>query len=159
MGRRTAFTGFGPDFFPIHSPTEPQLYYLKTEQDFNTGERGGVLSFIDTDKLPAVPAEHPGAKLYVDDLEYSEDGDFLLAAGAPGIWVQANAVQTASKIVDSVAVAPEPTFNSDAERVAYVNLDGLGVPQIFLIDRRGGDSTQISFHQDGTVTDLVWLAG
>ena len=155
----TTFNGFGPDFSPVHSPTTSQLYYLKTEQDLQTGIRGGALSFIDTDRLPQIPAERPGATLYVDDLEFSDDGTFLLAAGKPGIWVQVQAMQTATKIVENIMGAPQPTFSPDAEEVAYVNLDGLGVPQIFLIDRRGGDSTQITFHQDGTITDLAWLAG
>ena len=155
----TTFNGFGPDFAPIHHPVDPQLYYLKTEQDFETGVRGGILSFIDTNQLPQPPAERPGAKLYVNDLEYSGDGTLLLAAGDLGIWVQLQQMQTATKIVDDIMTAPHPTFSPDAEQVAYVNLDGLGVPQVFLVDRRGGDPVQLTFHQDGAITDLAWLRG
>lgn len=155
----TAFTGFGPDFHPIHSPTQPQLYYLKMEQDLDTGVRGGVLSFIDTAQLPLPPPERPAAKLYVDSLAYSRDGAYLVIGGQGGIWVQSQAIQTASKIVEGAPVPPGPVFNPDGDQVAYVGLDALSVPQIFLINRQGGESTQITFHQEGTVTDLAWLRG
>ena len=155
----TQITGYGPDFMPVHSPSQPELYYLKTRQDMNTGIRGGNLSFFDTQHIPEQPVERPGAELYVDELEYSRDGEFLLISGERGIWVQRQAVQTASQIVNDLVVDPEPTFSPDASRVAYVNVDSLGIPQIYVVDRREGDMAQITAHQDGTISDLVWLPG
>ncbi|MBZ0298786.1 MAG: hypothetical protein K8J31_03550, partial [Anaerolineae bacterium] len=155
----TQFTGYGPDFSPVHSPARPELYYLKMRSDLKTGARGGVISFILTSALPEVPVERLGAELYVDRLQFSRDGDSLLISGSPGIWVQDQTVQTASKIVDAPAVVPRPTFDPDAGRVAYVSLDGLGVEQIFVIGRQGGEATQHTFHQEGTIRDLRWAAG
>jgi tricorn protease-like protein len=155
----TQLTGFGPDFSPVHNPIQAELYYLKTRQDLDTGIRGGVLSHIVTDDLPDFDIERPGAALYIDELEYNPDGAFLLAASQRGIWVQTQAMQTATQIVSDLGVPPQPTFSPDSTWIAYVDTDELGVPQIFVIDRRGGDSTQITFHQEGTITDLVWLVG
>lgn len=155
----TQLTGFGPDFSPVHSPTQPELYYLKTRQDLETGLRGGVLSHIVTSDFPEFDIERPGAALYVDELEYSPDGAYLLAAGRRGVWVQTQAMQTATQVASDLGVHPQPTFSPDSEMVAYVDTDALGIAQIFVVNRRGGEPTQITFHQEGSITDLVWLAG
>lgn len=159
IGPLTQFTGYGPDFQAVHSPAEPQLYYLKTRTNRSTGQRGGIVAFMNTDILPDPPIEHEGAALYVDSLRYSRDGQRLLIASSEGVWVQDQTLQTATKIIQNAPVAPRPVFSPDAERVAFVGLDSLGVEQIFVIDRRGGDATQITFHQEGTITDLQWAAG
>lgn len=155
----TEFTGYGPDFSPVYSPSEPELYYLKTHVNRDTGQQGGLISFLLTSALPEVSDERDGAKLYVDSLAYSRSGDYLLIAGSEGIWVQDQTSLTAPKILQGLPVPPRPTLSPDAEQVAFVGLDGLGVEQIFTIDRRGGSPTQLTFHQEGTIRDLQWAAG
>ncbi len=155
----TQFTGYGPDFNPVHSPTDPELYYLKTRSNLDTGQRGGLLSFILTSGLPEVPDERGGAELYVDSLAYSRSGDFLLIASENSVWVQDQTNLTAPRILQDLPVPPRPALSPNAEQVAYVTLDSLGVEQIFTLDRRGGPATQRTFHQEGTIRDLQWAAG
>jgi hypothetical protein len=155
----TATSGFGPDFAVVHSPTTPELYYLKTLQDLDTGQRGGVLSFFTTEAIPEIPVERPGAKLFVDDLAYSRDGAWLLISGETGVWVQDQLMQIATNVVLDAAVPPQPALSPDAEQVAYVDLDGQGIQQIYVVNRRGGPPTQLTFHQDGIISDLVWAEG
>jgi hypothetical protein len=83
----------------------------------------------------------------------------LLIASDKTIWVQDQALQTASIVIDNMPVAPRPTFRSDAEEVAFIGLDERGVEQIYVMDRRVGPVTQLTFHQDGKITDLAWAAG
>jgi WD40 repeat protein len=152
-------SGFGPDFGLVQSPTEPILYYFKPGSNFGTGERGGVLNSIDSGGELSDVFERPGAALYADVMAYSPSGEFLVISRDEGVWVQTQDLQTASKILQDLPVAPQPVFSPDDERLAYVGLDAQGVQQIFVIDRRGGDSTQLTFHQDGTVSAIVWASG
>ena len=103
--------------------------------------------------------EREGAPLYVDQLEFSRDGAYILISSSEGIWVQDQSSMISPKILQGAQVPPRPTFKPNGEQVAYINLDGLGIPQIFLIGRAGGDITQITFHQEGTISDLKWAAG
>src|SRR5690606_3356146 len=155
----TQLTGYGPDVAAVHNPVKPELYYLKGGYDRRTGQSGGVLASFDTSAMPDVPFEREGAPLYVDHLEFSHNGNYLLISGSEGVWVQDQTSLVSPKIVQGTQIPPQPTFNPDGEQVAYINLDVLGVPQIFLIARQGGDAAQITFHQEGTISDLVWAAG
>jgi Tol biopolymer transport system component len=158
-GALTQFTGYGPDFSPVHSPTRPELYYLKPRANLETGQRGGVLSFIITSDLPDVSGERRGAQLYVDKLTFSRDGNFLLIADEQGIWVQDQTNLTTPQILADAPAAPRPAFSPDAEQVAFVGLDALGAEQVFVMSRRGEAATQLTFHQEGAINDLQWAAG
>jgi Tol biopolymer transport system component len=158
-GSLTEFTGFGPDFSPVHNPNGPELYYLKMMGNLNTGQRGGILSFFATDEITEPMVERRGAELYASSLEYSRDGAYLLIASDKGIWVQDQSIQTASEIIRDMPVPPRPALSPDGEQVAFIGLDERAVEQIYVMDRRGGPVTQLTFHQDGTITDLVWVAG
>jgi Tol biopolymer transport system component len=158
-GTLTKLSGYGPDIVPVHNPVKTELYYLKGGYDRNTGQSGGVLASFDTSTMPTVPFEREGARLFVDQLEFSSNGNHLLISGSEGIWVQDQTSLTSPKIAQGLPVPPRPTFNSDGEQIAYINLDGLGIAQIFLIGRQGGETTQITFHQEGTISDLKWAAG
>lgn len=155
----TQFTGYGPDFSPVHSPIEAELYYLKTRSNLNTGQRGGVLAYLRTEGLPTPPVERAGAALYVSQLRYSRDGAALLIAGDEGVWVQDQIMQTASKVLQGLAVPPRPAFSPDAARIAFIQNDALGVEQIFIFDRQTSTTVQRTFHQEGTISDLTWAAG
>lgn len=155
----TQFSGYGPDIALVHNPVQAELYYLKGGYDRATGQRGGVLASFDTSTMPNVPFERKGAPLYVDELAYSKDGAWLLISGSEGIWVQNQESLISPKILQGSLVPPRPAFSPDSEQVAYINLDGLGVPQIYVIGRQGGDITQITFHQEGSISDLQWAAG
>ena len=154
----TEFGGFGPDFSLAHSPVEPTLWYLKPYTDLSTGQRGGLLYFMDTQNVDKTD-ELPGAKLYVNSLTYSRDGDYLLIADDTRVWVQVQVLQTASMILQDLPLPPRPVFSPDAGQVAYISQDDLGMQQIYKIDRSGGNSTQVTFHQEGTISEMVWAAG
>ena len=155
----TSLTGFGPDFGPVHSPTVDELYYFKPFRDFDTSELFNILSHISTASTSETPTEISGMKLPADYLSFSPDGKFLLVATKDAIWVQNQDFNTAIQILSGSSIPPIPTFSPDGAQVAYINNDAAGIPQIFTQSRQGGEIKQLTFHQEGTISDLVWVEG
>jgi hypothetical protein len=155
----TAATGFGPDYGLAHSPSAPRLHYLKSQRDLDTGRSGGVPAIIDTISVDTPANELRGARVFYDLLRFSPDGAYLLLVDGGTVTVQSLALGSSSTILRDVQTAPQPVFSPDTELIAYVDLDASGVQQIFTIPRAGGAPTQITFHQDGTISALNWVAG
>lgn len=153
----TSLTGFGPDFGLAHSPTTDGLHYFKSFRDLNTNEKYNILSHFTS--TTETPTELSGMKLPADYLSFSRDGKFLLVATNDTIWVQNQDFNTAVQILSAGSLPPIPVFNPGGEQVAYINHDAAGVPQIFTVSRQGGQPTQITFHQEGTISDLIWVEG
>lgn len=155
----TATTGFGPDTSPAHSPTDDLLYYLKPFKDFDTGIIGGTVTYIRTTDLLTQADEIQGAELYASGLSFSRDGQYLLVYSDNAVWVQAQATNTAFQILQDGQTAPHPVLSPDAEEVAYVNLDEAGIEQVYITTRLGEGPVKITEHQEGTITNLIWVAG
>ncbi len=155
----TSLTGFGSDFGLIYSPIADELYYFKPFRDFDTGETFNILSHIPTASITEIPTEISGMKLPSDDLSFSRDGKFLLVSTKDSIWVQNQDFNTAVQILSAGSLPPIPAFSPNGEQVAYINNDAAGIPQIFMVSRQGEGVRQITFHQEGTISDLVWVEG
>lgn len=155
----TSLTGFGADFGLVHSPTADQLYYFKPFRDFNTTETFNILSHISTTSVTEIQREVPGMKLPANYLSFSPDGKFLLVATSDAIWVQNQDFNTAVQVLSGGSISPVPVFSPTGEQVAYINHDAAGIPQLFIVSRQGGQSRQITFHQEGSISDLVWVEG
>jgi len=155
----TSLTGFGPDFGLIYSPTTDDLYYFKPFRDFDTSETFNILSHIRAASITETPTELQGMKLPADYLRFSPDGKFLLVATHDTVWVQNQDFNTAVQIVSTTSLPPIPVFNPTGEQVAYVNHDSSGIPQIFTLSRQGEGVKQITSHQEGTISDLIWVEG
>jgi WD40 repeat protein len=154
----TSPTGFGSDFGLVHSPTTDELYYFKPFRDFDTSETFNILSYIPTASITETPTELSGMKLPADYLSFSQDGKFLLVATNDAIWVQNQDFNTAVQILSAGSLAPIPVFSANGEQLAHINNDAAGVPQIFTLSRQGEGVRQITFHQEGTISDMVWAA-
>jgi Tol biopolymer transport system component len=157
----TQFTGYGPDFSPAHSPRTPQLMYLKTERDEATGTNGGTIFQINSAQLDRLPLQElRGAPLKARGLHWSNDGFFLAIAGERDVWVQDQRSNNSLQVVTAANFYPQPVFSPDAAQLAYVDgaSGAITIPQIFVINRSGDNPAQVTFHQEGTISDLNWSA-
>jgi Tol biopolymer transport system component len=157
----TQATGYGPDFSAAHSPRTSQLMYLKTEWDDTTSTKNGTLFQINIAQIETPPLqEFRGAPLKARGIRWSNDGFFLLVAGERDVWVQDQRSNNSLQVVTGANFYPQPVFSPDAEQLAYV--DGapgaITIQQIFVVNRDGEDPSQITFHQEGTISDLNWSA-
>jgi len=154
-------SGYGPDFSPAHSPRTPQLMYLKTERDEATGAKGGTIFQINSAQIGEPPlSERRGAALMARGLRWSADGRFLAIASERNVWVQDQQINTSLQVVANANFYPQPVFSPDASMIAYVDggRTGITIQQVFVVARNGDNPTQITFHGEGTISDLNWSA-
>ena len=154
-------TGYGPDFSPAHNPRSPQLMYLKTKRDEKTGTKAGTIYQFNSAQIKKPPLkELGGAALKAQGLRWSADGRFLAVAGERDVWIQDQQSNTSLQIVTGANFYPQPVFSPDASMLAYVDggTTGITVQQIFVVGRDGNNKTQITFHKEGTISDLNWSA-
>jgi len=154
-------TGYGPDFNPAHSPRSPQLMYLKTEYDEPTGVKSGTIFQINSAQLEDPPLQElRGAPLKAQGLRWSADGLYLAVAGEREVWVQDQKSNTSLQVISGANFYPQPVFSPDAAQLAYVDgaTGNITIQQIFVVSRDGENPTQITFHQEGTISDLNWSA-
>jgi dipeptidyl aminopeptidase/acylaminoacyl peptidase len=152
-------TGFGPETALTHSPNNAELYYFKPFRNFDTGLNENTLTHINTQSTAEAPEEIPGVKLLANRLRFSADGEYLLISGDNGIWVQNQGFNTAIEVLNDGKVPPLPALSPNNEQIAYVNTDDAGIQQVYTVSRQGGQPLQITFHQEGTITDLAWVEG
>jgi dipeptidyl aminopeptidase/acylaminoacyl peptidase len=154
-------SGFGPDFSLAHNPRTNQLYYLKTGASFETGQTGGNLYLMDTTEVVPNMNELKGAELFARQIRWNSDGSYLIISTDTNVMLLGSQSGTSVEVVTGSAFAPQPTLSPDSEFVAYVdsNPQTPTIQQVFIVDRLGVASRQITNHQEGTIEDLVWSAG
>jgi Tol biopolymer transport system component len=154
-------TGYGPDLSPVHSPINDTLFYLKGGYDETTQTYGGqVYQALTSDLGEEMLTEQPGARLFARTIRWSVDGRFLLAATDRDVFVQDTSTNTTPRVFTGGNFFPAPVFSPDAQHIAFID-SGRGtptIPQIFVITRDGEDRSQISRHQEGSISDLNWAA-
>lgn len=156
----TTYTGFGPDNSLAHHPTDAILYYIKPFRRFGSDAAEDYIAHISTVSLTEAPQEVRSEHTLIPiSLRFSRDGRYLLIASSTAVWVQDQAFGTAVQVHRDGKTLPLPALSPNAERVAFVDLDVNGVPQVFTVARQGGQPTQITHHQEGTISDLVWAQG
>jgi Tol biopolymer transport system component len=153
-------TGYGPNRALAHHPAADTLVYLKANRDSRTGQVGGMMFAARTGDIGEAAQELPGTPILARRLRYSRDGRFLLIAAERDIWVQDERSGSSLPLVQGGHFDPQPVLSPDAGVVAYIDggRDRLTVPQVFVISRIGGEAAQLTFHQEGSITDLTWAA-
>jgi Tol biopolymer transport system component len=151
-------SGYGPNLSLAHNPITDSLVYLKAERDNRSGQVGGTVYTVNMANFDGQLQEYRGAQLLARSLEWSKDGRFLLVGTERDVWVQDEQTGSSRAITQKGNFDPQPAISPDGEWVAYVDggRDKLTVPQVFVMTRNGENPTPISFHQEGTITDLVW---
>jgi hypothetical protein len=56
---------------------------------------------------------------------------------------------------------PQAIYNPAHNTIAYVDSDPVNpsIPQIYFITASGDDSRRVTFHEEGTISDMVWTEG
>lgn len=152
----TAATGFGPDYSLSHSPTENYLYYLKTNRNFSTGITSGTLTGLIFSGYAEAPTELKSNLEQLDTLRYSQDGRNLLMSNSHSVFVQDNQLLSIETLYSDSRIPPQPAISPDSEWVAFTDLDAQNIAQIFLIPNGEGAIRQLTFHQEGVISNLVW---
>lgn len=152
-------SGYGADYAPAHSPSEPNLYFLRSIDTVGTGRQGGALvSIFNTNNLPKQPISPLGTPLYAQRLLWSADGQFLLIMTDMNIQLINSANGSTRILVDNLALPPLATFSPNNAVIAYTALGAEGnVPQIWIFERLDQLNRQLTNHPDGTIEAIVWL--
>lgn len=154
-------TGFGPDSSPIYRPASTDLYYLKTQMNDQTRQKGGELAHIDTTDLATLPLnESRGTLLFAQQIQFSRDGRLVLASGAQDVSLQNMDVGSAVIVVAGAKFTPQAILSPDAGHIAYIDA-GIGsnfVAQVWVVDRRGNNRRQLTTHEEGTIAFLNWAS-
>ncbi len=151
--------GFGPDYAPAHSPTEPNLYFLRPIDTVGTGRQGSALvSIFNTRALPDRPIAPLGTPLYAQRLLWSADGQFLLIMTDRELLVINTANGSTRAIVENLAMPPLAAFSPDNSAIAYTAMgESSAIPQIWRVERLDGIIRQVTNHPEGTIEGLLWL--
>ena len=154
----TMTTGYGPDFSLAHHPLTDELFYLKTDGDLETGRVGGRLAQMNTAEISPNMREFRGAQLFAEQIEWNADGSYLLITTPDSVLLMGKESGTSIEVVEPGQFPPQPAISPDAEFVAYVRggLENPAVPQVYVVDRLGEASVQLTRHQEGSIDDLVW---
>lgn len=155
----TQTTGYGPDFAPAHHPTQPLLLYVKTVRDDRTGSIGGRIFRIESGDIAAPPLQEIADTLVAArTMQWNADGRYLLINTERDVWIQDQQTRTSMQAVQGSNFFPQAVLSPDAAFVAYVD-GGFGartIQQIYMVSRDGKNPTQITAHQEGTISDLNW---
>ncbi|RMF78537.1 MAG: WD40 repeat domain-containing protein [Chloroflexi bacterium] len=151
---------YGPDYAPAPNPVSNELFYLKTQPNFETNRNGGALSFITLEALDSPSLESVGGQLEAESLEWSRDGTRLLIGTRDAVLLFNPEVGTAVALAGEMRFVSPPVFSPDEQQVAYIapGEETPDVPQIFAVNRDGTQRRQITHHDEGTITDIVWAS-
>ena len=154
-------SGYGPDFAPTFRPNTTDLYYLKTQRDDESTLIGGALSFVSSLDLTTLPLfEQRGTIFLAQSMGFSRDGKLVLASGRQDVLLQNMDVGSAVVVVSGAKFAPQAVLSPDAGYIAYID-SGAGenlIQQVWMVDRRGNNRRQLTFHEEGTIASLNWAS-
>ena len=154
----TLTRGAGPDFGYAISPFETFLMaYLRSSSLRN--DTDGELLVIAVDVL------NPRALVVFEQvattqkLQWSKDGKFLLTSTPSSIFILDWAERLSESIVTNTTLPPLAVYSPDDSKIAYIDADpnNPALPQIYTVDLDGFDPQQVTFHEEGSISDLIWV--
>jgi Tol biopolymer transport system component len=154
--RYTFDTGVGPDFSPVHSPTDDRLAYLASLRD-SQGQLGGALAFIeDTTFVPESPRPARAEPYSATSLSWRADGQALLMTTTTRVVI-IGMNGTIRDVSEQALSSPEAVFSPDGRYIAYTAPDPeTQVEQIYIYDTVTQESDALTDNPSGTITNLVW---
>lgn len=156
----TGDTGFGSDFALNYNYETDQLAYLKRTKDLVTGESGGALVILEDADTIQPNADLDPLNFYAQSLQWASDNHSLLYTTENDIYLYDTDTRTRYSLVENLAVMPSVSFDPDTENFAYTDFDPVTqVFQIYKQNRRTDDRVQLTFNPEGTISDVLWLAG
>jgi len=154
----TTSIGFGPDRNLVFSPTDPNaLAYIRAERNIDEFTTAGGLVIIDVEDTLLPPVPDTELRASAQHIAWSNDGESIVVSEGGILFVYNLPSRQANNIVTNTAFQPQGGFSPSENFVAYIDADPNNpeLPQIFAVDL-DGDSQQLTFHSDGTITDIIW---
>ncbi len=171
----TTPSGFGTDFSLAHHPTDDRLAFLRRSQN----RVDGSLFLIDTSVVTERPSADEGLLTAARNVQWSEDGSVVLMETVDGVAVYNVDRGTNMQAVSDLPGSPDAALNPAGNRVAYaigmIDEDAAEdfdededeseatvpptISQIFVVGRSGGVPQQLTTHEEGMISDLIWLEG
>lgn len=154
-------TGFGPEFGLAYSPREEMLYFLHSTRE-TVAEGLAEMWRVDVSQLAdggtAVPY---GLGFTARYLHWSADGSFMVFANNRAIYLYNSTTSGSNALAPVPSYPPSPVFSPDAQHLAWVGVlpENPAVLQIFVSPHSDFAPVQITAHTEGTISDLIWLAG
>lgn len=154
----TLTQGFGADFAYAFRPGDPEtLAYLRSLR--NPPEREGTLTIIDVASLAGQAPSPYQESAVTQYFQWSEDGNFMLVSSLDSVLLWSWNTRIANSIITTLDMPPQAVFSPSENQIAYLAPDpqNPAVPQIFTVGLDGFNPVQITFHEEGTISDMIWI--
>lgn len=154
--RLTSPAGFGPEFNLLFNPEDPtELAYLTIENPIE-GLVTGSPYILDLDAEVSFP--NPVGAIQTVTMSWRDQ--YLIASSAQRISIFNTDRNSLDFDFQSVQTVPYAVYNAGLDVVTFVDVDpqNPAVQQLYTVDMRGRERTQITTHGEGTVSGLVWAS-
>jgi Tol biopolymer transport system component len=154
----TQGSALGSDYDLTFNPSNPNLlvYLRPTRLENQTGGQA-ILLDVDTTTIRPVP-QFEGVTL-IQQLDWSPDASLLLLSGLQDILLYNIETRAQNRISGSL-FPPQAVFSPDGQRIVYIGADPASahLQQLFVVDTEGVNARQITFHEEGTMNNLIWTS-
>jgi Tol biopolymer transport system component len=136
------------------------LAYAKSDGNLATARRDGIAVVADVSSTNAVVSPITESFGGIQHIAWSHDGAHLLVSTIDGIAAYRISDKTSTSI-HVTNLPPQAIYNPADNTIAYVDSDPVNpsIPQIYFITASGDDSRRVTFHEEGTISDMVWAEG
>jgi Tol biopolymer transport system component len=149
--------GIGPYFAPTHNPVTADLLFLRLEVDTVSGQVGHYIHRMNSTSSTPPVRDFPINE--AQRIRWSPDGNFLLIIAPRGVIMRDWRLNSTTMLVSDAFRPPDAVFSPDSSRVAFTNggRNNVQVPQIYVVERSGGNAVQYTAHTAATISNLAWL--
>lgn len=156
----SATAGFGADFGVRYNLGTDQLLYLRLLRDLSTGEQGGAIVLIDEADTRKETYTIDPIRAFAHDVEWWQNEEAMLYATGTEITYfdfRSNRRIVLQQGLEDPQIAIGPRNLNYA--YTFVEPNTL-VTQISIADKfEAGDMNQVTINPEGTIENLLWLAG
>lgn len=154
----TVTLGFGPDFELEFRPGDLYtLTYLRSSR--NPPAQEGTITIINVESINRTADIIYQESAITQSIQWGKSGNFLLVSSLDSALLFNWNSRLAKSVVTALDSSPQAVLNPAENRIAYVAPDPANpaIPQIFVTGLDGFDQTQITFHTEGTIQDMIWI--
>jgi WD40 repeat protein len=159
----TRDNGFGPIFSLAFRPqSETLLSYLRPEISTSLTTRDDGFFYVIDVAGPRGTFELVFEVLSATDTyQWSADGRTILMSSQESVFHFDRETKVASGVVRDAVFPPKAVYSPTHDHIAYTDADpeDPSLPQLYVAALDDPIPTQITFNQEGTISDVIWLSG